>query len=114
MRDQGVREGQDRWLGIINLFTFNHPEESKILKHLLAGGLAGAVSRTCVSPLERVKILFQVPRDSSDASVQRCVHAHRAVGATRLGGCTSLIACMSRRYSFNDPAKSSTEVCGTL
>ncbi|ELR16099.1 Mitochondrial carrier protein [Acanthamoeba castellanii str. Neff] len=37
-------------------------EESKILKHLLAGGLAGAISRTCVSPLERVKILFQLQR----------------------------------------------------
>ncbi|KAJ1645201.1 hypothetical protein IWQ61_010340 [Dispira simplex] len=31
-----------------------------ILKHLLAGGIAGAVSRTVVSPLERMKIIFQV------------------------------------------------------
>jgi len=30
------------------------------LKHLIAGGLAGAISRTAVSPLERIKILFQV------------------------------------------------------
>ena len=28
--------------------------------HLIAGGLSGGVSRTCVSPLERVKMLLQV------------------------------------------------------
>lgn len=33
---------------------------SKQLKHIISGGIAGAVSRTCVSPLERVKILLQV------------------------------------------------------
>ncbi|EDO34426.1 predicted protein [Nematostella vectensis] len=32
----------------------------KPFKHLLAGGIAGAVSRTSVSPLERVKILLQI------------------------------------------------------
>jgi solute carrier family 25 phosphate transporter 23/24/25/41 len=37
-------------------------EDYKVLKHLFAGGVAGAVSRTCVSPLERVKILFQLQR----------------------------------------------------
>lgn len=30
------------------------------IKHLAAGGVAGAVSRTAVSPMERMKILFQV------------------------------------------------------
>lgn len=29
-------------------------------KNFIAGGVAGAVSRTVVSPLERAKILFQV------------------------------------------------------
>lgn len=29
-------------------------------KNFIAGGVAGAVSRTAVSPLERAKILFQV------------------------------------------------------
>ena len=30
------------------------------VRYLFAGGVAGAVSRTAVSPFERVKILFQV------------------------------------------------------
>lgn len=30
-------------------------------KNFIAGGIAGAISRTVVSPLERAKILFQVP-----------------------------------------------------
>lgn len=34
------------------------PKEQMI--HLLAGGVAGGVSRTCVSPLERVKMLLQL------------------------------------------------------
>jgi hypothetical protein len=29
-------------------------------KNFIAGGVAGAISRTVVSPLERAKILFQV------------------------------------------------------
>ena len=30
----------------------------------IAGGIAGATSRTCVSPFERLKIIFQVNNDT--------------------------------------------------
>lgn len=41
----------DYWMNILT---------SDTMKHLIAGGVAGAVSRTVVSPMERMKILFQV------------------------------------------------------
>lgn len=33
---------------------------SDTMKHLISGAIAGALSRTVVSPMERMKILFQV------------------------------------------------------
>lgn len=40
-------------------------------RHLVAGALAGSVSRTCTAPLDRVKVFLQV-RGSELVSIRRC------------------------------------------
>uniref|UniRef100_T1II66 EF-hand domain-containing protein n=1 Tax=Strigamia maritima TaxID=126957 RepID=T1II66_STRMM len=41
-------------------FTESEKEKGVWIKHLIAGGVAGAVSRTCTAPLDRIKVFFQV------------------------------------------------------
>lgn len=52
-------------------------------KSLVAGGIAGAVSRTVVSPLERLKIIYQLQLDQPSASDGR---RDGRVGEARTGG----------------------------
>ncbi|XP_023025902.1 short Calcium-binding Mitochondrial Carrier isoform X4 [Leptinotarsa decemlineata] len=41
-------------------FTQNEMQTGKWWRHLAAGGVAGAVSRTCTAPLDRLKVFLQV------------------------------------------------------
>ncbi|XP_026464206.1 calcium-binding mitochondrial carrier protein SCaMC-2-A-like isoform X1 [Ctenocephalides felis] len=50
--------GED--LNVPDDFTQSEMQTGKWWRHLVAGGVAGAVSRTCTAPLDRIKVFLQV------------------------------------------------------
>eukprot|EP01133_Synstelium_polycarpum_P004003 gene4003-4634_t len=59
-KSQSIEDIAEHWLQYSSKPIIHAPIEAPSWKLLLAGGAAGAVSRTCTSPLERLKILNQV------------------------------------------------------
>lgn len=43
-------------------FTIEEKQTGMWWRHLVAGGGAGAVSRTCTAPLDRLKVMMQVSK----------------------------------------------------
>ncbi|KAJ1673524.1 hypothetical protein EV182_005065 [Spiromyces aspiralis] len=65
--EQHQAQHQPQRMSILSSKYWFGTQDITWLKHLIAGGVAGAVSRTTVSPLERMKILFQVQNADSAA-----------------------------------------------
>ena len=60
-----------------------------LLQELMAGGVAGGFSKTCVAPLERCKILFQTGRiqpGSVFRTLQNILHGEGLPGLFRWAG----------------------------
>lgn len=58
LASQNLDIGDD--LGVPDDFSPEELQSGKWWRHLVAGGVAGMVSRTCTAPLDRIKVFLQV------------------------------------------------------
>lgn len=54
-------------------FTIEEKQTGMWWRHLVAGGGAGAVSRTCTAPLDRLKVMMQVSKTESFGRCPLCM-----------------------------------------
>lgn len=78
-------------------FTPNEMQTGKWWRHLAAGGIAGAVSRTCTAPLDRLKVFLQVRKTHSPCYANRmlnvCVCLFHRCKQLKLESQTVLYTC---------------------
>ncbi|XP_060809612.1 calcium-binding mitochondrial carrier protein SCaMC-2 isoform X2 [Amyelois transitella] len=69
-------------------FTQSELQTGKWWRHLLAGGIAGAVSRTCTAPLDRLKVFLQVnpTRENMSKCLMRMINEGGFTGLWRGNG----------------------------
>uniref|UniRef100_A0A336M5V3 CSON012328 protein n=1 Tax=Culicoides sonorensis TaxID=179676 RepID=A0A336M5V3_CULSO len=73
--------GED--LNVPNDFTKTEMQTGMWWRHLAAGGVAGAVSRTCTAPLDRLKVFLQV--QTSKQKISDCFqYMYKEGGASSL------------------------------
>ncbi|CAG09637.1 unnamed protein product, partial [Tetraodon nigroviridis] len=72
-------------------FTVEEKQTGMWWRHLVAGGGAGAVSRTCTAPLDRLKVMMQVRQVQVQTASRRTVYGSRTNNMCLMTGLMQMI-----------------------